>query len=392
MPVWMEKTGDSRIGAYNRMAEQWKLVIPCLLGAEGLVGDELRAMEAQNVEPQNGRVFFTGDAELLARANLNSRYGERVLVELGSFEARSFEELFQGVKALPWEAWIGKEDAFPVKGRSLNSKLASVPDCQSIIKKAVVERLKAKYHVDWFQETGSLHQIQFLIMKDRVSVMLDTSGAGLHKRGYRANATEAPIKETLAAAMVYLSRVRTDGVVIDPFCGSGTILVEAALYAKHIAPGLGRNFTAERWKNLPAEVWKRERARAQDLVRRDAAFTAYGYDIDGAAVDLTLENARKAGVISCIHAEKRALADFQPLGERGNVICNPPYGERLLDIREAEELYRTMGKVFTPKPKWSYTVISPDETFEECYGRKADRRRKLYNGMIKCQVYMYFKA
>lgn len=346
------------------MAEQWKMVIPCLLGIEGLVGDELRAMEAQNVEPQNGRVFFTGDASMLARANLGSRYGERVLIELGSFEARSFEELFQGVKALPWEQWIEKEDAFPVKGRSLNSKLASVPDCQSIIKKAVVERLKGKYHLNWFEETGTLHQIQFLIMKDHVSVMLDTSGAGLHKRGYRANSTEAPIKETLAAAMAYLSRVRRDGIVIDPFCGSGTILVESALYAKNIAPGLQRSFTAERWKNIPSAVWQQERARARDLVRRDASFAGYGYDIDGAAVNLTLENARKAGVISCIHAEKRDVADFQPLGERGDVICNPPYGERLLDIRAAEELYRTMGKVFTPKKKWSYNIISPDETFE----------------------------
>lgn len=255
-----------------------------------------------------------------------------------------------------------------------------------------MERLKGKYHLNWFEETGTLHQIQFLIMKDHVSVMLDTSGAGLHKRGYRANSTEAPIKETLAAAMAYLSRVRRDGIVIDPFCGSGTILVESALYAKNIAPGLQRSFTAERWKNIPSAVWQQERARARDLVRRDASFAGYGYDIDGAAVNLTLENARKAGVISCIHAEKRDVADFQPLGERGDVICNPPYGERLLDIRAAEELYRTMGKVFTPKKKWSYNIISPDETFEECYGRKADRRRKLYNGMIKCQFYMYYKS
>ena len=209
---------------------EYKLVIPCLMGVEGLVGNELRDMGAQNVEPQNGRVLFDGSGEMIARANLWSRYGERVLIQLAEFRALSFEELFQGVKAIPWERWIGKKEAFPVKGRSLSSKLASVPDCQSIVKKAVVERLKAKYKQSWFEETGSLHQIQFLILKDRVSILLDTSGAGLHKRGYRANSTEAPIKETLAAAMVHLSRVRRDANFIDPFCGSGTILILSLIH------------------------------------------------------------------------------------------------------------------------------------------------------------------
>lgn len=371
--------------------EGFKLVCPCLLGVEGLVADELKKMEAKNVEAQNGRVVFDGSDEMIARANICSRYAERVLIQAANFPARSFEELFQGVKAVPWERWIGKNDAFPVKGRSLNSKLSSVPDCQSIIKKAIVERLKQKYHINWFEETGNLYQIQFLIMKDNVSVMIDTSGAGLHKRGYRANSTEAPIKETLAAAMAYLARVRHDAHFIDPFCGSGTILIEAAMYTLNIAPGMQRHFAAERWQNIGTEVWQRERKRAQDLVLRDAAFSAYGYDIDGAAVALTLENAKKAGVISRIHAEKRDISDFKSLGEYGCVICNPPYGERLLDIRQAEELYRTMGRVFERKHGWSYSIISPDEAFEDCFGRKADRRRKLYNGMIKCQLYMYFK-
>ncbi len=371
--------------------EDFKLVCPCLLGIEGLVADELKMMEAKNVEPQNGRVLFDGSDTMLARANLNSRYSERVLIQLGSFQARNFEELFQQVKALPWERWIQKNDAFPVKGRSLNSKLASIPDCQSIIKKAVVERLKSKYQVNWFEESGALVQIQFLIMKDQVSIMIDTSGAGLHKRGYRANSTEAPIKETLAAAMVYLSRVRRDANFIDPFCGSGTILIEAALYALNIAPGLQRHFSAESWSTVDRSVWQREKARAQDLVRRDSTFTGHGYDIDGAAVSLTLENARKAGVIANIRAEKRSIEQFQPEGEYGCVICNPPYGERLLDARQAEELYSTMGNVFERRHGWSYGVISPDETFEDCFGRKADRRRKLYNGMIKCQYYMFFK-
>ena len=217
--------------------EQFEMVAPCLLGVEGLVGEELRDMEAVDVRPENGRVFFKGDEQMLARANMGSRYSERILIHLGTFPARTFEELFQGVKSLPWERWIDKADAFPVKGRSLNSKLHSVPDCQSIIKKAVVERLKSKYRVSWFEETGPIHQIQFLLMKDQASLMLDTSGVGLHKRGYRQNSTEAPIKETLAAAMVKLARVRSDGHFIDPFCGSGTLLTEAALYALGIAPG-----------------------------------------------------------------------------------------------------------------------------------------------------------
>lgn len=370
---------------------EYKYVCPCLLGIEGLVADELRAMGAQQIEPQNGRVVFSGGYEILARANICSRYAERALVLMGTFPASSFEELFQGVKALPWEAWIGKQDAFPVKGRALNSKLTSIPDCQSIIKKAVVERLKLSYKIPWFEETGSVHQIQFLIMKDQVSVMLDASGLGLHKRGYRANATEAPIKETLAAAMVHLAHVRRDSDVIDPFCGSGTILIESALYALNIAPGLRRRFAAERWEGISPSVWRIERERAQDLVRRDASFTAHGYDIDDNALRLTEENAQKAGVSSRIFTQKRDIRQFSAIGEKGIVICNPPYGERLLDVSQAEELYGIMGDVFEHKHGWSYYIISPDDDFEKCYGSQADKRRKLYNGMIKCQLYMYFK-
>lgn len=366
-------------------------VCPCLLGMEGLVAGELRAMEAKQVEAQNGRVLFSGGEDVLARANLQSRYAERVQVLLGNFPARSFEELFQQVKALPWEEWIGKKDSFPVKGRSLNSKLASLPDCQSIIKKAVVERLKQRYRIPWFEETGAVHQIQFLIMKDQVSIMLDTSGPGLHKRGYRANATEAPIKETLAAAMCYLSRVRQDSVLIDAFCGSGTIAIEGAMLALHIAPGLKRRFAAELWESADTQVWRRERERAQEMIRRDSDFRAYAYDIDPQALALTEENARKAGISSRITTGTRDIRDFNSEGERGVVVCNPPYGERLLDVSRAEELYEVMGEVFVSKRGWSYTIISPDSDFERCYGSKADKRRKIYNGMIPCQIYQYFK-
>ena len=368
----------------------FKLVIPCLFGLEGPLGDELRHMDASDVEPQNGRVVFGGSPEMLARANLCCRYGERVQILMGTFPARSFEELFQGVRALPWERWIGKKDAFPVNGSCLSSQLASVPDCQAIVKKAIVERLKTKYSLTWFEETGSPRPVHFLILKDGVSVMIDTSGAGLHKRGYRANAAEAPIRETLAAAMAYFSRVRHDANFYDPFCGSGTIPIEAALAALNIAPGIDRSFEAEKWDNIPAEAWKRERERARSLETRDASFLAHASDLDPAAVELARSNAAKAGVADHVKADRADIKDFHAEGEFGCVICNPPYGERLLDLRAAEELYRAMGRAFAPRHGWSYAVITPDETFEACFGRKAVRRRKLYNGMIRCQYYMYF--
>ena len=254
----------------------YKLVCPCLLGVEGLVAEELRDMGAENVAPENGRVVFDGSPEMIARANIRSRYAERVLVLLDTFEAKSFDALFRAVKALPWTDWIGRDDAFPVKGRCLSSTLMSVPDCQAIIKKAVVESLKETYPMEQFPETGALHQIQFLIMKDKVSIMLDTSGAGLHKRGYRRHSNDAPIKETLAAVMAKLSRVRTDGTLIDPFCGSGTVLIEAALLAMHIAPGLRRHFAAEKWRVIPGSVWEAERRAAKALERRDEGFRAFG--------------------------------------------------------------------------------------------------------------------
>lgn len=372
--------------------EDYQLVCPCLLGVEGLVADELKRMGAEKVEAQNGRVLFAGSDEMLVRANLWSRCGERVSILMGEFPARSFEELFQGVKAMPWERWIGKKDAFPVKGSSLSSKLASVPDCQSIVKKAVVERLKQKYKISWFEETGTKYQIRFLIRKDQVSVMIDTSGEGLHKRGYRANSSVAPIKETLAAAMVSLSRVRRDARLIDPFCGSGTILIEGAMHSINLAPGKNRRFAAEEFAGISREVWTRERERAQGLERHDVPFEAFGYDVDSSAVALTLENAKKAGVGDRIHAQKGDVSQFQAAGDSGYVICNPPYGERLLDLKQAQELYKTMGRVFQKKHFWSYGIISPDDTFEDCFGRKADKRRKLYNGMIRCQYYMYFKS
>ena len=365
--------------------------VPCLLGLEGLIADELREMGAEDVNAENGRVLFSGDEHILARANICSRFSERILIMVGTFEAHSFEELFQGTKKLPWEQWIGKKDRFPVKGYSLNSDLFSVSDCQSIIKKAVVERLKTKYTIPWFEETGALYQIQFSIMKNQVSLFIDTSGRGLHKRGYRPDANAAPLKETLAASLCQISRLRHYHTLYDPMCGSGTILIEGALMALNIAPGLYRRFTAETWAQLPQTIWQEERRRAVSLQRHDIDFHGYGYDIDPVALDIARENARKAGVDKYLTFAKRDIKDFEPETERATVIVNPPYGERLLDIDNARKLYKTMGERFTSQKGRSYTVITADEEFERAFGRKADKRRKLYNGMIKCQVYMYFK-
>lgn len=368
-----------------------QMTAPCLLGLEGLVADELRCMEAEQVHAENGRVFFEGDASILARANIHSRFSERILIVLGRFQAASFDALFEAVRALPWSAFIGAKDAFPVKGYSISSALHSVPDCQRIIKKAVVESLKADYGIQWFEETGPVHQIQFSIMKDQVTVMLDTTGAGLHKRGYRPESNDAPIRETLAAAMCSLSRLRHYHTMYDPFCGSGTILIEGAMLAHQIAPGINRNFACDRWGLVPERVWKQERARAHDIIKRDTDFVAFGSDIDPHAIELTKINAGRIGVDSFLRLSAADIRSFDPATEKGTLITNPPYGERMLDIRQAESIYRVMGEKFVSRRGWSYGIISPDEHFENSFGRKADKRRKLYNGMIKCQYYMYFK-
>lgn len=371
---------------------QMNFVVPCLLGLEAVIADELKMMEAQDVICENGRVLFSGDEHILARANLCLRSAERVQILTGSFEAHSFEELFQGVKKIEWEKYIGKTDAFPVKGFSVNSDLFSVRDCQAIIKKAVVERLKEKYGITWFEESGSIHQIQFSIMKNKVSMLLDTSGAGLHKRGYRPVANMAPIKETIAAAFCNIARLRSSHTLYDPMCGSGTIAIEGALKACNIAPGLERNFSAERWDVFDEKVWREEREIAREKINKDCDFCAFASDIDEKALEVAKINAEKAGVGDKIIFEKRDIRHFCMKTDRGTVIVNPPYGERLLDIEEAEKLYRIMGKKFISGKGRSYYIISPSEEFENLFGRKADKRRKIYNGMIKCQLYMYFKG
>ena len=367
-----------------------KLVAPCLFGIESVAAGEFRRMGFEDVVTENGRVLLTGDENMLARANICSRFAERILINAGQFEATSFTELFDGVKAIPWEDYIGKDDAFPVNGWSIDSQLFSIPDCQSIIKKAIVERLKQKYSVNRFSETGPEYKIRFSIHKNAVTMMIDTSGEGLHKRGYRRNSNDAPIKETLAAAMCDLARIYPDTKIFDPFCGSGTILIESALMAANIAPGLRRFFAAERFSFLNSKIWQEERTRAQDLIRYNIEFSATGFDIDSRAVELTLENAKRAGVCKYINAKVADIGEFTPPKERCLVITNPPYGERLLDIQSAERLYKTMGERFVSGDGQKYYIISPHDEFEKHFGKTADKRRKLYNGMIKCQLFMYY--
>ena len=371
------------------MNSNFELCVPCLLGLEGPIADELRRMKQENVRSENGRVYFSGDAEAIARANVNLRIGERVLIELGRFEANSFDELFEKTKALPWETLIPKNGAFPVKGYSLNSKLFSVSDCQKIIKKAVVERLKGVYGIGWFPEDAEVYQIQFSIMKDVASLCIDTSGDGLHKRGYRPAHNAAPLKETMAAAMVTLSRYRGREDFCDPFCGSGTIPIEAALIAKNRAPGLNRSFSAMKWRGIDGSVWERVKEEARDR-EFNGDYRIIGADIDENALDIARENARRAGVDDVVRFEKADATKFDRCTERGIIVTNPPYGERIMEKQEAEALYRGFGEAWRKTENWKLYLLSSHTEFERTFGKTADKKRKLYNGMIKCDLFMYF--
>jgi putative N6-adenine-specific DNA methylase len=359
---------------------------PCHFGLEKILRFEVTRIGGENITVQDGRVSWNGDFSTLTKANMNLSVAERVQILLAEYRAETFEELFEGMYKAPLAQFIGREDAFPIKGHSLNSTLHSIPACQKILKKAAVKHLQQAYRTtEFLPETGSLHQLQFTILKNQVSIYLDTTGAGLHKRGYRRNANLAPIRETLAAGILDLARLRSDTVVCDPFCGSGTFLIEAARRACKIAPGLDRRFISEQWECIPKSAWQQARAEALDRIDRTAAFEGYGYDIDPEAVALTLANARKAGVEKLIHVEQRDISAFTPVPQ-AVTFCNPPYGERMLEQTAARSIYRTMGQVLTP-PLY---VICGDEDFERRFGRKADKRRKLYNGMISCQLYCYF--
>ena len=372
------------------MSTRYTLVAPCFFGTESTLHFEIKRLGAENIQVTDGRIRFEGGAELIAAANINLRTAERVLLLLASYRATTFDELFDGCYRIPWEELLPADAAFPVKGSSLSSQLSSVPACQSILKKAIVKRMMAGHKTGTLPETGPAYKVRFALRKNEVEIYLDTSGDGLHKRGYRRNATLAPIKETLAAAIADLGRVRRDSLVQDPFCGSGTLVIEAAQKALNLAPGLRRHFAAEHFAFLPPEVWARQRDAAREAVRRDAAFEGLGYDIDPAAVALATANAKLAGVGDRCRFAVADVKDFAPR-PAATVLTNPPYGERLGDAAEAASLARTLGQVWQRSPGQGLYAITADGDFEQHFGKKAARRRKIYNGMIPCQLYMYYE-
>jgi len=356
---------------------------------EGLCADELKRLKFDNVKADNGRVEFSGGESDIAKANINIRTGERVLLIVGETNANSFDELFEGVKAMPWEKYIPTDGAFPVKGHSLGSKLHSIPDCQKIIKKAVVERLRTAHKTDILSETAAKYQIQFAIMNDIAVLYLDTSGAGLHKRGYRPVGSAAPLRETLAAAIVKLSRYRGRESVCDPFCGSGTIPIEAALAAINRAPGLGRNFAAEQWTWLDNSIWEEAKEEAKSREYK-GDYDIWGGDIDPKYIEISKENAKRAGVLEHIRFEVADATAFQRDTQGGIILSNPPYGERVMEQSEAEALYRQFGTATRKLDDWKMYILSSHTEFERTFGKTAVKKRKLYNGMIKCDLFMYY--
>ena len=365
-----------------------QLIVPCLFGLEGLAGDELRRLNMENVRVEDRRVLFTGDENALAKANICLRTGERVMVVLAQFQAKTFEELFQGVLAANLEDYIPADGQFPVKGHCLNSQLMSVSDCQAIIKKAASRRLGEKYGVSWLPETGVKFQLHFTILNDQVTLSLDTSGQGLHKRGYRAVGNDAPLHETLAAGMVQLTKYRGREFFWDPFCGSGTIAIEAALIAKNRAPGLNRSFAAENYPWMPKEAWEQAKTEARDK-EFNGDYRIMGSDNDPACVSLSFANARKAGVADCVTFKDGDATKMSLPAESGIIVSNPPYGERMMEQNSARGLYSALGRHLKFANDWKKFIITSEPEFEHYFGRRADKKRKFYNGKIKCDLYMF---
>ena len=371
--------------------ELFELTAPCHFGLEAVLKREILDLGYEILQVEDGRVTFSGDAEAVAYANLFLRTADRILLKVGRFEARTFEELFEGTKDLPWERYIPKNGKFWVaKANSTRSKLFSPSDIQSIMKKAMVERLKSRYHLEWFPEDGEAFPIRVSIVKDQVLVGLDTTGIPLHKRGYRVMTSKAPISETLAAALLMLTPWKGDRILVDPFCGSGTFPIEAALMAANMAPGLRRSFQAESWEHIvPGTCWQNAREDGESLIDRRAETDIQGFDIDGAVIRGARENARAAGVEKLIHFQQRPAAELSHPGKYGFLVTNPPYGERLEDKERLPELYRTLGERFAALDTWSLYVITGYEEAERFLGRKAAKNRKIYNGMLKTYFYQY---
>lgn len=367
-----------------------ELVATCLFGLEHLLGEEIENLGYERISTIDGRVTFLGDEEAVALANINLRFAERVYIKLGSFSAATFDELFEGTAALNWPDFIGRDDAFPVKGHSIKSKLYSIPDCQAIVKRAVVRRMSERYGMKIFPETGVKYQIEFFILNDLATLMIDTSGTPLHKRGYRRESNGAPIRETLGAAIAKLSRPRENVLLWDPMCGSGTIAIEAAMIMRNIAPGKSRSFAAEAFPFIEKRIWLDAREEAIENEVK-STFEVYASDIDPASVALAEKNARLAGVADTVKVFRQDARKISADGRRGTIVSNPPYGERLGTLSEVEALYRELGVHFRSLAPWQVYLITSHPAFEKFYGKRADKVRKLYNGMIPCYLYQYFK-
>ncbi len=367
-----------------------ELIATSAFGLEAIVAHELRQLGYEELRVENGKVTFQADISAIPRCNLWLRTADRILLKIGEFETRSFNDLFEKTKALPWNDWIPGDAQFPVEGKSIKSQLFSVPDCQAIVKKAIVEKMKEKYKTNWFKETGPRYRVEVALLSDTATLTIDTSGAGLHKRGYRKKSGDAPLTETLAAALISISRWKPDRALIDPFCGTGTIPIEAALIGRNIAPGLGRNFVSENWTQITEHIWKRYRDEARDLIQHHQPLGIRGVDIDSAAVKLANYHAKEAGLTNLISFQPGDARDLNSRYKYGYLISNPPYGERMSEKEEIENLYRDMSEIFERLNTWSFYILTSHPALERLINRKSSKRRKVYNGRIQCTYYQFF--
>ncbi|PIC72007.1 RNA methyltransferase [Sporosarcina sp. P16b] len=369
---------------------EYKLVATAAMGLESIVASEIKDL-GYECQTENGKVYFTGDEEAIARTNMWLRVGDRVRIIVGEFKAFTFDELFERTKALPWEEFLPVDAAFPVSGKSVKSKLFSVPDCQAIVKKAIVERLNSAYKRSGFlSESGPLFKLEVSILKDHVTLTIDSSGQGLHKRGYRMAQGDAPLKETMAAALVKLSKWSPNRPFVDPFCGSGTIAIEAAMIGQNLAPGYNRSFLSEEWPWMKADVWDRVREEVEDVAKYDLALDIRGFDVDHNIISVAQRNAMEAGFTDLISFEQRDVRDLRLEGENGVLIANPPYGERLGEVEEAEDIAQVLGEIMKQYPSWSVYILSSLENYETMYGKRATKKRKLFNGFIRTDLYQFW--
>ncbi|WP_028782992.1 THUMP domain-containing class I SAM-dependent RNA methyltransferase [Thalassobacillus devorans] len=373
------------------MPQKVTLIATAAMGLESIVAQEVKNLGYKDVEVENGRVTFEADVSAIPRANLWLRTADRIKLQVGKFKAYSFDELFEKTKALPWETYIPEDGEFPVIGKSVKSKLYSVPDCQSIVKKAIVERMKQRHGIaSWLKEDGAFYRVEIALHKDTALLTIDTSGSGLHKRGYRTGQGEAPLKETLAAALVQLTNWTPDKPFVDPFCGSGTIAIEAALIGQNIAPGFNREFASEEWDWIPQTTWDNAFQEAEDHAKYDQPLDITGYDIDHRMIEISKANAMEAGLGDLVQWKQMQVKDLRPKQENGYLVSNPPYGERIGEREEVEAMYRDLGGIMRDHPSWSVYVLTSHSNFEKIYGRQASKKRKLFNGYIQTDYYQFF--